>query len=351
MQIVHIAVLDYTLGGVNVAVPQHVVAQQEIADVAFVNLNNKKIEGIQNQLPYKEPFCGFPEPYKTPDLVIFHEIYRPSYLKISKYLKEKKIPYIICPHGGLTKKAQEIKWLKKKVANKLLFSAYVNGALGIQCLSAQELSNSIIGNNKFVAPNGVNISVKKETFSVHGINVVFVGRLDIYIKGLDLMLSAVESTSDFLRGNNVKILLCGPEENNSYDKLNTLICEKKISDIVSVRGAVLGKEKEEILLSADCFIQTSRSEGMSMGILEALGMGIPCLLTEGTGMASVVKNENAGWGCQNTADSIKEAFIDLVQNRHTLKEKSHNAMKLIEENYLWKPVAERTVEQYAQLLS
>ena len=125
MVILHIArSKNYNYNGVHVVVPKHVEHQAEFATVGFINILNVKINGANNQIDYTSPFKieNLPTPFNKPDLVVFHEVYWKTYLQIGKNLKQNNIPYIIIPHGALTQGAQKKKWLKKKVANFLLFN-------------------------------------------------------------------------------------------------------------------------------------------------------------------------------------------------------------------------------------
>ena len=83
MVILHIAPISRSpFSGVSVVVPQHVIAQQEIAEVGFVNLLNVQIEDVKNQFAYHEnfQFDELPQPFNRPDMVVFHEVYRKNYL-------------------------------------------------------------------------------------------------------------------------------------------------------------------------------------------------------------------------------------------------------------------------------
>ena len=91
MVILHIScIVGSPYRGVDVVVPQHIIAQQKIADIAFIHINNNKIAGIENQLVYNEKFSlpDLPLPFSKPDVVIFHEAYRKEYLTISVELKK-----------------------------------------------------------------------------------------------------------------------------------------------------------------------------------------------------------------------------------------------------------------------
>ena len=77
-----------------------------------------------------------------------------------------------------------------------------------------------------------------------------------------------------------------------------------MEDLVELHEAIDGSEKEAELLSADVFIQTSRSEGMSMGILEALSYGVPCLVTRGTNLGEIIEQYDAGWVAETNAEYV-----------------------------------------------
>ena len=94
-------------------------------------------------------------------------------------------------------------------------------------------------------------------------------------------------------------------------------------------------EKEAAYLDADMFIQTSRTEGMPMGILEALSYGLPCIVTEGTTLMNIVNDNNAGWGCHTDAESVAEALKNAINESDTLSEKSDSARRLIISTFSW----------------
>ena len=120
MVILHIATIkNNPFNGVCVVAPKHVKFQGEYAKVALLNMVDEKIIGVNEQFLFSEygEIEKLPSPFNKPDFVVFHECYRASYLAIAKWLKNKKIPYVIIPHGELSVMAQKKKWVKKKLAN------------------------------------------------------------------------------------------------------------------------------------------------------------------------------------------------------------------------------------------
>lgn len=354
MVILHIAnVSEYMFFGVNVAVPQHVAAQQQIETVGFVNTAGVVLDGIKNQIQYTEPFSfrSLPEPFNKPDLIVFHEVYQRKLLPIFNLAIQKKIPYVIIPHGCLTAESQKHKHLKKLGGNFFVYNRIIKNALALQCLSPREAEETNFSNRKIIGTNGVSDPKIKKTFSGGIMKFIYIGRLDVEIKGLDILISAAAVNRKLLRENRCKINLYGPDEDGCYERIRKMILQNSVEDIVTLNGPVIGEKKEEKLLGADCFIQCSRSEGMSMGILEALAAGLPCVLTKGTGIADDVYNAGAGWRCENSVVSTAAAIREAVENRNRLEEFSTNAVKMALENFSWNKVAADAINEYRKLLN
>lgn len=350
MVILHISrVSDDKCNGVVTVVPRHVAAQGKFADTALINLNGIVLTGCERQI-----LCDLdtlPEPYDRPDLVVFHEVYKPEFLKVARKFRKLGVPYIIVPHGCLTRRAQRIKLLKKVVANALLFDRFIRGAKTIQFLSQQEMANSRFREKGFVATSGMDLpeNAKRET-DPSRIRMVYIGRMDIEVKGLDLMLQAVQKTADVLRANNAALDIYGPDRLGSHQVLRAMCRKLNIEDLVTIHDRVLGEEKADVLRRTDIFIQTSRTEGMPMGILEALGYGLPCIVTEGTTRAGIVRRYDAGWTADNDVSSVAQAIICAMEQKKNWELKGQHAIQIITDNYTWDSVARDTIDAYSKTI-
>lgn len=354
LKILHIARIgNEKAKGVNVAVPQHVLTQGRFADIFFINVKDEVIDEIKNQAVYKtaDDFDKAVEKFGLPDIAVFHEVYIREFAAIAKLLNKRKIPYVIIPHGSLTDVSQNKSRLKKTAANVLLFNSFIKNAAAVQCLSEAEKNSTKVSNKKFVSSNGVYMPEKRKSGFLEngGMKFIYIGRLEHYYKGLDLLICAVRLCADFLKENDCKLYVYGTDKNGRFEFLKGLIEENGVGDIVSLNHGIFGEEKENELLSSDCFIQTSRSEGMPLGILEAMSYGIPCLVTYGTRLGEAVEENDLGWVCTADAEDIAKTIKKAVDERYTLSVKSSKAIDYVQNNYEWGSISSNAVKIYGEL--
>ena len=165
---------------------------------------------------------------------------------------------------------------------------------------------------------------------------------DIKIKWVDIPFSEGEKrTLASVMSNNVPdIVNLNPDFSATLATRNAL---------VSINDAVVGEKKIEVLLKNECFIQTSRFEGLPTGVLEALSVGLPCLVTDGTNTAEIINEYNAGWGVEGNPKNISETIKSIVQE-NDMRKKSIAAKKLIDENYTWDMISKKEVAAYHNCL-
>lgn len=362
MNILYITALPGLISaGPSWSIPAGIKAQSKIDNCLWVNVSDghldhwNDVECYHNIKDFAAKFklTSLPIPFDKPDLVVFEDFYEIQPPLIAKQLRKEGIPYIIVPRGALTKKAQnnQSKW-KKKIANALLFKKYVRNALAIQFLTSDEKKDSGEEWNKssFILPNGFSTpSVFKNGFHKDSIKAIFIGRLDVFHKGLDVLLKACENMADDLRDANFTLCIYGPK-NGDYDVIVSEIRQLGISDIVTMGGEISGKAKESALLESDLFVLTSRFEGHPMGLVEALAYGVPVLVTPGTNMSEEIIEADAGWVCRDAnEEDIRVQLQRMIQEHCRLGQKSKNAVRLAKK-YDWDVLASRFHSEVGNLI-
>ncbi len=354
MVILHISsIANDSFSGVSVVVPQYIKGQAKSGHiVALLNVSGIRIKGMEEwQLKTENKIVidELEKPFNRPDLVVFHECYRKAYIGIWPQLKKRGIPYVVLPHGELGEAAQRKKWLKKKVANLLLFNRFVNNAVAVQCLSKREIETTYFGKKKILATNGVDIpEMSKKLFSKSCVKITYIGRLDAYHKGLDLLIGAVASIHNRLSG--VEVNIFGPDIYGRKAHLEELVKRFNVEDVVRIHPEVTGQEEQRIIMDTDIFIQTSRFEGMPLGLLEAMSYGIPCIASEGTTLAEEIEKAEAGWNAGACSETIAETIVRAVEERAEWKRFGLNGRALIADKYSWDVVTRGTISEYSKLL-
>ena len=295
----------------------------------------------------------FPEPFNHPDLVVFEGFYDVREAMFAKKLVRLNIPYVIIPRGSLTHQSlnNHSKW-KKKIAHWLIFNQYAYKADAIQYLTNDEYKDSGDRWNKqhIIIPNGFSTPERtKSIFNSDKIKATFIGRLDLYHKGLDVLIDACDMLQRELRNAGFELCLYGPRR-YQHDLIAQMLDEKGLNDIITLGGETSGKAKEKVLLDSDLFVLTSRFEGHPMGLIEALAYGVPAIVTPGSNMAAEIRKSNSGWTCKDvTVEEISKMLRQMIAERNQLPVKSLNAMKLAEP-YDWDKLAAKFHEEAVKLL-
>lgn len=351
--ILHICYIDNNkCSGVSSVVPEYFLSQKNKAVVGLLNCSSIRVDKLKNEknvfmLDEFKKIDKLPKPFNKPDIVVFHEVYRPVFVFLAKSVRRKKIPYIIVPHGCLTIDAQKIKKTKKIIANIILFNNYIYKANSIQFLSQSEREMSKkYANNSYICGNGMmDTNIIKNKFNDNIIMLIYIGRYSIYHKGLDILIEYCIKNAIFMRKKNIILNMYGSGNDGDREKLDILIKENQIDDIVKLNGPIFEKNKENELITHDYFIQLSRLEGQPLGVMEALMHGVPVIVSDGTTFKNYVLENNCGFICNNS-DDFSNIIRNIAEKKCDPIKMSENARKFALKEFSWNKIAKETIQYY-----
>lgn len=116
-----------------------------------------------------------------------------------------------------------------------------------------------------VIPGGVNETLLEEPL-VKGDYVLYMGRIDIYNKSLDMLLEAWKSID-------AKLVIAGSGKQNEVQKVKQMISELGLKEKVTFIERVNGQKKNELLKKSLFIVQASKYETFGYVALETLAAG------------------------------------------------------------------------------
>lgn len=301
---------------------------------------------------------GLEEQIRAADGVHLHGLWEGSTAVAAETARQLGKPYLISAHGMLEPWA-----LAKKRVKKLLYAALVErenvaGATCLHALTQAEAEQFIeFGARSPIAiiPNAVECPTDvdermflREYPGLRGKRVVlFMARLHAK-KGLDLLLEAWGSIA--VRHPDATLVLAGPDSDGTEARLRAEVARAGLSESVVFAGMLRDGMKWSALAAAEGFVLPSFSEGLSVAVLEAMGMGLPVLVTRQCNLPEV-RTHGAGWVTEPDADEVCGALKNLL-DRTPAENRAMGACgaRLVQERYAWPVVARQMSEVYAWTL-
>lgn len=323
--------------------------------VTFPSLNIKGFDRIKGFWVPKELKIRIANNVDKIDLLHLHSVYTPYNTIISGIAKKKGIKYVLTPHGGYSticgNRSISTK-LKKYIYDVLFEKRMIKNAAMIHCVSQREKDDSAIKHpNIVIVNNGVNIPIKRNDRVIKdNINILFLGRVDIAHKGLDILLEGFSIYQKEKQDTKIKIIIAGPSMGNDENTLKDLVARNNLEKYVEFKGKVLGEEKNALFENAaNLFVHTSRWEGLPISILEALSYGLPVFVSKETNIGNYVNDYNAGWVLNElTPNAIAKTLAEIESVDFTCK--SQGARELAESTFSWDALVPVLVEYYKKCL-
>ncbi len=194
-------------------------------------------------------------------------------------------------------------------------------------------------------PNGVSADLltlerREEPF------VLFLGRLDIYAKGLDVLLR--EFAQFAARNSNVRLVIAGngPDE----AKLKAQVqASGELRGKVEFVGRVGGEAKTDLLRKCLCVVMPSRHEGWPLVAMEAGACGKAVVGSLARGLSDAVVDGETGFLADNDQPgALAEALVQVVSD-HQLRARLSQAAATRAAEFTWDAIAPRYEAFYSSV--
>jgi glycosyltransferase involved in cell wall biosynthesis len=232
-----------------------------------------------------------------PDVVHVHGEFNLDNLRVSRLFR---CPVVISPHGAchavVIEKSNRLAKRGYLAAENLLLRRHVRMFHALSPAEAKQLESVFPRITRYCAPEGPSVPVQNGAPrqqrlqapppGTRSITALFVGRLDVYTKGLDILLDAFAMAEARDRRWPLRLTLAGPDWKGGLALLRARAETLGIRDRVQFTGALTGSEVAAVLAAADIYVQLSRHEGFPLSVVDALLAGKPAVLSDAIGTIS-----------------------------------------------------------------
>ena len=243
------------------------------------------------------------------DLLHLHSVYNRINVELAQTIE---LPIVWTLHGGLSPKSERNKFVRKRLFWLAFDRKLMANAQAVIAVSRGEfkylrgrftdaplvlLENPLVElvpaccSQKASGPAecaGVRFGLAESDF------FLFLGRLDIKQKGLDVLLRAFgEMVSS--SGSTAKLALAGPCDGTSCRRLEKMARKLGIHEQVLFLGPQYDSAKIWLMTRARALVLASRWEGLPIVAMEALSVGLPVIATT---------DANLGEYCEEASDNL-----------------------------------------------
>lgn len=209
----------------------------------------------------------------------------------------------------------------------------------------QEYFQKTYGRKTLFIPNGVNRPVLRKADLIKnkfGIDkdgyLLFLGRI-VPEKGLRYLIEAYKE----LHTDKKLVIAGGSSDTDDFmQEIQTLATG---DDRIIFTGFVAGQALEELYSNAYLYLLPSDLEGMPLSLLEAMGYGNCCVVSDIAECSEVVEDKAVTFQKSNVQD-LKEKLQRLCDDPATVQKYKNEAADFICSKYNWDEITQKTLEVY-----
>jgi glycosyltransferase involved in cell wall biosynthesis len=335
MNVVHVVPYPVRVSGGHANAIQSFIGSQRAKGINAVGIAPKPEEGTTEtnwKFPLAEVdslwdlrWATITERFKissSDSLINLHGVNR-NYGPLLSDLRRAGVPYVQTSHGQL---GFHSAW---HWARKLIYLTFVNRdpfhAAGLHLLSRAAARRAhrvlpgyrgaeLVQGNLVSAPSLAEapaISRNELGIPENAFVLLFLGRLDVWVKGLDLVTEAFSR----LPSNRMRLVLAGPDWAGGKAKLEELAARLGCRDRMHFLGPLYGDKKWALLRQADLFVSPSRWEAFSLAQAEALASALPMATSSTIDLAEDLREADAAVLVPPAAGPLAKAIAMLEADR------------------------------------
>ena len=285
------------------------------------------------------------------DIVHIHSVFLWPTWRAAQEARRLKIPYVLAPRGMLVpdlirKKSR----LKKSISIELFDRRTLERANLLHFTSELEkqdfLSMGLDTKRGVVIPNGIDFGDLPKQMEVEQLKqgyILYLGRIN-WKKGIDNLIEAMKHLPT------TKLVVAGNDEDDYQEKLERIAEESGVKSHIEFIGSVFGEQKWRLLAGASVTLLPSHSENFGNVALESMAVGTPVIVSNGVGVAELIRKNKTGLVTDTQPSKIAEAIEQLLADPCLAQKMGESGRRVAREEYSWEKIAEDVEKRYEVLL-
>ena len=290
------------------------------------------------------------------DLVHIHAVFSHASMAAAKACRKKDVPYIVRPLGTLDPWSLKQKQWKKDLFWHLGVKQMLHQADAIHytTVGEKEAAEASLGLKRgVVVPLGIDetllIGTREEEAPLWiGPYILVLSRLHPK-KGLEVLVRAFLSVVQKPEFESWNLLLAGEGEAGYVSSLKNLVKTNGGNGNVVFTGWLEGDKRDNTLRHASLLALTSYQENFGLCVVEALGCGVPVLLSPHVNIADDVERAGAGWVSPVNIAALEQALTDSLRDQNERTKRGRAGQKFVREQFNWDSIAGNLTKLYYRL--
>jgi glycosyltransferase involved in cell wall biosynthesis len=294
------------------------------------------------------------------DLCHNHGCWLPINWSAGAVARRQNKPFILSPLGHLDDWSLRRKRLSKAVLRFLVENRNIESARAVIVKSETEADcvlRSFPKANICTIPNGIHSSRWSQPCSPTEFLHQFPGlkghRLLVYLsrihpkKGLKELLAAWKRLG--LDRREWKLVVAGGIEGDYATRLRDEVLRQRNSSCVFV-GHLNALQKRQLFSASDLFVLPSHSENFGQVVLEALGAGVPVIVSKGCPWQEV-ERKGCGWWVSNDPETLEKTLrMALALSKEELSKMGIRGQEWVCQEFDWARIGQKLAEVYREIV-
>jgi glycosyltransferase involved in cell wall biosynthesis len=211
------------------------------------------------------------------------------------------------------------------------------------CINTETVKKLSLGNGKFVEiiPNGVPPELLAMA-EKKGAYILYIGRIEMYGKGLDILIHAYEKFQELF--SHTRLVIAGDGKDKKIFESRLAGLQKEVREKIHLEGWVSGVKKREIISNALFCVIPSRHEVQPLSALEVMACAKPMIVSDIPEFNFVIKHKAGVSFTTGNQLSLAKAMKGLMINNEKY------AMGLNGRNYARAHTWDRIARRYEDFL-